>query len=167
MKRSLTIYTIIVLILTNLFTYMYFSKKGDFESKNFQTKLKKQKDSLVALDLQLATAKYFTLENNENAQNYLESANPNKTILIENLIPYVTDKLLDYNANPEGNPYTGQDKLGDSKFIINKVKIINHRWIIADYSNGDLWGEVLLKYFLNDDETISFEVIQSVIYPKQ
>ncbi|MDQ5928488.1 MAG: hypothetical protein QG594_262, partial [Bacteroidota bacterium] len=47
-----------------------------------------------------------------------------------------------------------------------KVKILNHRWIIADYSNGELWGEVLLKYFVDDNENITFEVNQTWLYQK-
>jgi hypothetical protein len=54
--------------------------------------------------------------------------------------------------------------MGEQKFIINKIKILNHRWIIADYSNGSLWGEVLLKYFINEDQTISFEIMNSYLY---
>jgi hypothetical protein len=57
--------------------------------------------------------------------------------------------------------------MGEQKFIVNKIKVLNHRWLIADYSNGVLWGEVLLKYFVNDDETISFEIMDSYIYPKE
>jgi hypothetical protein len=62
------------------------------------------------------------------------------------------------------NKYIDQPKMGEQKFIINKIKILNHRWIIADYSNGSLWGEVLLKYFINEDETISFEIMNSYLY---
>jgi hypothetical protein len=43
-------------------------------------------------------------------------------IKYEKLIPYVTEKLLDFNSNPKGNPYVGQDQIGANKFIINKVK---------------------------------------------
>jgi hypothetical protein len=43
---------------------------------------------------------------------------------------------------------------------------LNHRWIIADFSDGEIWGEVLLKYFVNEDETISFEVNQSLLFQK-
>jgi hypothetical protein len=74
---------------------------------------------------------------------------------------------MDFNDNPNGNPYTGQEKLGANKFIINKIKVLNHRWIIADYSDGEYWGEVLLKYFVNEDKSISFEVNQSLVYQKQ
>jgi hypothetical protein len=73
---------------------------------------------------------------------------------------------MDFNSNPKGNPYTGQEQISANKFIINKVKVINHRWIIADYNDGVYWGEVLLKYFVNEDDTISYEVIQSLLYQK-
>jgi hypothetical protein len=46
------------------------------------------------------------------------------------------------------------------------VKILNHRWIIADFSDGEYWGEALIKYFINEDETVSFETFQSLIYQK-
>jgi hypothetical protein len=46
---------------------------------------------------------------------------------------------MDLNANPKGNPYVGQDQIGANKFIINKVKVLNHRWIIADFSDGEYW----------------------------
>ena len=111
-------------------------------------------------------ANYFSLGKNENAQNYFEATNPDKTILIEKLIPVVTEKLLDFNNSPKGNPYTGQDPIGPNKFVINKVRILNHRWIIADFSDGEYWGEVLIKYFVNTDESISFEVNQSLLYNK-
>jgi hypothetical protein len=39
----------------------------------------------------------------------------------------------------KGNPYVGQDQIKTNKFIINKVKVLNHRWIIADFSDGEYW----------------------------
>lgn len=166
MKKSLLLYLLILVTLLNIFTYMYFSKKLSFEQNKFSKTEKKLKENLNSVTNKLADANYFSLENNENAQNYFNPENATKTIQIEKLIPYVTEKLLDFNSNPKGNPYTGQDQIGTSKFIINKVKVLNHRWIIADYSDGEYWGEVLLKYFINDDETVSFEIIQSIIYQK-
>jgi hypothetical protein len=150
----------------NVFTYMYFSKELAFEKdKSAKTVVKLKKD-LDAVTTKVTDANYFSLEKNENAQNYFNPDNANKTIQVEKLIPFVTEKLLDFNANPKGNPYIGQDQIGANKFIINKVKILNHRWIIADFSDGEYWGEVLIKYFVNDDETVSFETIQSLLYQK-
>jgi hypothetical protein len=145
---------------------VFLNSELKFEQKRSEKRITKLKDSLTSVSNQLVDADYFSLAKNENAQNYFENQNAQKTIQYEKLIPVVTEKLLDYNSNPKGNPYTGQDQIGANKFIINKVRILNHRWIIADFSDGEIWGEVLLKYFVNEDETISFEVNQSLLYQK-
>ena len=166
MKKSLFLYLFIIAVLMNVFTYMYFSKETAFEKERSEKMTKKFKDSLSTMSSKLADAGYFSLEKNENAQNYFDSGNGDKFIPYEKLIPYVSDKLMDLNEDPKGNPYIGQDQFGAQKFIINKVKILNHRWIIADYSDGEYWGEVLLKYFINEDESVSFETIQTILYQK-
>ena len=166
MKKSLLQYLFIILVLMNVFTFMYFSKKLSFEKeKTAKTEMKLKKD-LEVINSKWVDANYFSLEKNENAQNYFNPENAAKTIQIEKLIPFVTEKLMDLNANPKGNPFVGQDQIGANKFIINKVKILNHRWIIADFSDGEYWGEALIKYFINEDETVSFETFQSLIYQK-
>lgn len=166
MKRSLLLYLTILFALTTLFTYVFLNSELQFEQKRSERKITKLRDSLALVSNQLADADYFSLAKNENAQNYFENENLQKMIQYEKLIPVVTEKLLDFNSNPKGNPYTGQDRIGANKFIINKVKILNHRWIIADFSDGEIWGEVLLKYFVNEDETITFEVNQSLLHQK-
>lgn len=166
MKNSFLLYLTILAVLSTLFTYMFLSNQVNFEQKRYEKTTKKLRDSLTLVTNQLVDTDYFSLNKNENAQNYLEASFPDKTIQYEKLIPVVTEKLLDFNSNPKGNPYTGQDQIGANKFVINKVKILNHRWIIADYSDGERWGEVLLKYFINEDDSISFEVNQSFIYQK-
>lgn len=166
MKHSFLLYLTILAVLSTIFTYMFLSKEVTYEQKRYEKTTKKLRDSLSLVSNQLIDANYFSLDKNENAQNYFDSGNSEKIIQYEKLIPFVTEKLLDYNSNVKGNPYTGQDQIGTTKFIINKVKILNHRWIIADYSDGEIWGEVLLKYFVNPDESISFEVNQSLLYQK-
>lgn len=166
MKKSLLLYLFILVLLLNVFTFMYFSKELAFENEKSAKKEVKFKKELEEIKAKLADASYFSLEKNENAQNYFNPDNATKIIQIEKLIPVVTEKLMDFNSNPKGNPYTGQDQIGANKFIINKVKILNHRWIIADFSDGEYWGEALIKYFVNDDKTVSFETFQSLLYQK-
>lgn len=168
MKKSLFLYLFILAVLMNIFTYAYFSKETAFEKDHAAQMNKKMTDSIAAMTNKLADANYFALENNQNAQNYLEvSATNGRYIPYDKLIPLVTEKLLDLNDNPKGNPYTGQEQLGTQKFIINKAKVLNHRWIIADYSDGEYWGEVLLKYFVNEDESVNFVIVDTFLYPKQ
>ena len=167
MKKSLFLYLTILAVLVTIFTFMFLSKEVKYEQARYTKTTTKLRDSIQLMTTKLADANYFTLENNENAQNYFDLAGTGNTNRHKRLIPGVTEKLLDLNANPKGNPYTGQDQIGATKFIINKVKILNHRWIIADFSDGEYWGEVLLKYFVNEDGSIEYEVNQSLIYQKQ
>ena len=166
MKNSLLLYLLIFVSLLNVFVYTFFNKQLDVEKNKSAKKDIKLKKELETVTAKLVDANYFSLQKNENAQNYFNPDNATKTIQIEKLIPVVTEKLLDLNSNPNGNPYVGQDQIGANKFIINKVRILNHRWIIADFSDGEYWGEVLIKYFVNDDESVSFETFQSLLYQK-
>lgn len=162
MKKSLLLYLFILAVLMNIFTYMYFSKQVTFEKERVE-KMKIKIDSVAA---KVTDADYFSLTYNENAQNYFDNDNVKVRMDYSKIIPLVTEKLMDLNEDPKGNPYIGQDKIGANKFIINKVKLLNHRWIIADYSDGEYWGEVLIKYFIDDNEQVTFETINSILYQK-
>lgn len=161
MKKQLFLYLFILSSLIGAFTYMYFSKKEAAIQKKYEVLSKKFKDTLVVLENNMSDANYFSLENNDNAQEYFQNYNTKE------LISLVKNQLMNYNDDKEGNKYVDQPKMGAQKFIINRIKLLNHRWIIADYSNGSLWGEVLLKYFVNEDETVSFEIVDTYLYPKQ
>lgn len=162
MKKSLFLHLFIIAVLMNIFTYKYFTSKESAEKKPEVAKdTKKVNDSIALLTDQLYDANYFSLEANDRAQNYLNQSDINA------FAEKVKQALLAYNDSPEGNQYTDQVKMGEQKFIISKVKLLNHRWIIASYSNGKLWGEVMLKYFINDDQTVSFEIMNSYLYPEQ
>jgi hypothetical protein len=60
-------------------------------------------------------------------------------IKYEKLIPY-NGEIIRFQFKPKREPYVGQDQIGANKFIINKVKVLNHRWIIADYSDEKCGG---------------------------
>ena len=166
MKQSLLLYLFILALVFNVFTYAYYSKEVAFQKEQLEKLNKKSKANEAKWNDNLIDSNYFSIENNEKAQNYFYSDVPEKNVDYATLIPLLKNELLNFNDNPNGNLYTGQEKLGANKFIINKIKVLNHRWIIADYSDGEYWGEVLLKYFVNEDKSISFEVNQSILYQK-
>ena len=170
MKKSLFLYLFIIAALMNVFIFQYFTLKEKSEQKltkevlqTNERDLKSLTDSVKSLTNKLFDANAFSLEYTNQAQNYLvESYNVKD---INAFAEKVNQALLAYNDDKEGNKYTDQVKMGEQKFIINKVKLLNHRWLIANYSNGTLWGEVLLKYFVDEKGAISFEIMNSYLYP--
>ena len=160
MKRQLYLYLFIISALIAAFTYMYYNKQIVHNQSVSDTKIKMYSDSLKMIQTQIEDANHFSLENNQNAQEYLSNYD------VQKLIPQIREALLAYNDSPKGNIYTGQEKIGEQKFIINKIKVLNHRWIIADYSDGIFWGDVMIKYFVEDGGKISLQVMATFIYTK-
>ncbi len=158
MKKSLFLYLFIIAALMAVFTYAYFSKKAEADQQHFSKSTKQLRDSLQLVSRELDDAGYFTVERNENAKEYLQIDDPKP------LISKITNKILDMNDNASGNILIPYDKMNRQKFIINKVKVLNHRWIIADFTDGQMWGELLLKYFVEEDGSLTFERIDSQLY---
>lgn len=140
---------------------MFFTNKQKFEDE----KIEKMKANVTADEQKLkaekekmATENYFSLENNDNAKAYYEGQDA-ATIAIK-----VRDAIYKQNTNPAGNPLVGYPAMDGKVFTIAKIKVLNHRWVIADFSNGLRWGEVLLKYFIEEDGSVSFEKGETVLY---
>ena len=161
MARQLYLYLLIITVLLASFTYVYYSNQLQFEKDSNGASLKAKSDSIALLTSQLDESNSFSLLKNEYAQNYFVNF---ETKQLETAI---RDQLLAFNDNPNGNVYTGQEKLGEQKFIINKMKILNHRWIIANYSDGTYWGEALIKYFVDEKGKVTFQTMDTFIYPKE
>jgi hypothetical protein len=158
MRKSLYLYLFIAAVLINVFTYAYFTKNLTFEKNRYDKFSKKMSDSLLVSYNNNIDANYFSLPYNENARNYLEQYDTAE------LVPRIKDKIMELNDNPQGNALLPYGKINDQKFIINKIQVLNHRWIIADFSDGKIWGEVLIKYFMEEDGNITFETIESLLY---
>lgn len=164
--RKIFLYLFIISLLIIIFQLIYSTKKLSFEAERYNH-LKKNllltRDTIVELKEKLAEVDYFSLETNEDAQNYFIKS---KIICTDSLMSKVKNKILSYNEKRKGNSLVPYDPINARNFLINKIKFLNHRWIIADFSNGEIWGEVIIKYFVNDDDTFFFETRESIIYPK-
>ena len=110
---------------------------------------------LKVLDMQ-----YFTLENNDDALAYYEHLN------IENPSLYIQDKLLETNEQKGDNPLIPYEGM-ESDFKINKIKVLNHKWILADFSDGKYWGDLIIKYELKDDLSVNFTLAEYLLYAPQ
>ena len=108
MKQSFLLYLFILALVFNVFTYAYYSKEVAFQKEQLDKLTKKYQEKELKFNENSVDANYFSLENNEKAQNYFYSDVPEKNIDYVTLIPLLKDKLMDFNDNPNGNPYTGQ-----------------------------------------------------------
>ncbi|NND15901.1 MAG: hydrolase [Eudoraea sp.] len=114
-------------------------------------------DSLQTSMFEILDMQYFSLENNDDALSYYDHLN------LDDPNGYISDRLLESNE-PKGDnplvPYEGMN--GD--FKINKIKLLNHKWLIADFSDGKYWGELFITYELKDNLDVDFSVKEHLLY---
>ena len=75
----------------------------------------------------------------------------------------INNKIYDQNGVKGGNPIIPVASVRGN-FKINKIKLLNSRWIQADFSDGDNWGELIIEYFFNQDNTIELVPLSSFLY---
>ncbi|MCB0372885.1 MAG: hydrolase [Muricauda sp.] len=162
MKSRIFLYLFVFTALLVLFQYvtannMQKALNSDVERLNSQAE--KYEDSIQSLHLKILDMQYFTLENNDDAMAYYDHLN------LENPSRYIEDKLLETNEKSGDNPLVPYEGM-ESDFKINKIKVLNHKWILADFSDGKYWGDLIIKYELKDDLSVDFTLLDHLLYAR-
>jgi len=127
--------------------------------EGLQSDITTLKDSLQYSQLKVLDMQYFSLENNDDALAYYDH------LELEDPSRYIADKLMETNEKKGSNPLVPYEGM-EGDFKLNKIKILNHKWIVADFSDGKFWGEVLIKYELKDDLGIDFVLLDHLLYTR-
>lgn len=164
MKQRIFIYLFIFSVLIILFQYVNSKRLLEFQNEKITSskeQLKTYKDSIVSLQNAILYASHFNLEHNEDAISYFE----NKGYRVDSLIPFIKDALYNTNAVSGEHPIVPYASSSGRKMMINTVKLLNHKWIIADFSDGEFWGELLLRYEITPSNEVKFHLVESFLYP--
>lgn len=145
--------------------FQYMNEKTIFESQEkkintLSEKLTKAKDSISGLHDRVLDLNYFTLQGNENAMTYFESDGYDAS----EVEAMVSDIIYDKNLEEGGNsliPLAGINGV----MRVNKLKFLNHKWILADFSDGTYWGEMVVEYFFDEKRELQLRTIGSTLYP--
>jgi hypothetical protein len=114
-------------------------------------------DSITSLTTQRDEALSFSLESNELSQLFFEE------LKINNPAQIVTNALMESNLQ-EKNPYIKAET--NEKFLINKIRILNEKWVICEFTDGKVWGDLLLQYHIDGNQNPVFIPLDEVIHPK-
>ncbi|MFS4481951.1 hydrolase [Hyunsoonleella sp. 2307UL5-6] len=164
MKQRIFMYLFVFTLL--LVVFQYASAKRIIEDRNIKlntakTKVKRLADSIKILNEEIIKQSHFNLERNEDAISYFEKDGYD----VSALIPMIKDEIYSTNEVSGQHPVVPYASSEGRKILINTVKLLNHKWIVADFSDGEYWGEVFVTYFVNNDKTIEFNTVESFLYP--
>ncbi|GAL01528.1 hypothetical protein JCM19314_1311 [Nonlabens ulvanivorans] len=165
MKRNLYLYLFIFASLIALILYVNGRNIQESQDRAYRTleeKLENTQKQLEAAQAAKADATVFSLDNNEEAYNYFESSGLDRN-KIETVLQ---DYLLEQNLTDGGNPLV--DYIGEGRgYQINDLQVLNHKWLIANFTDNTNWGgEVLIQYNFDENNNLSMQTLKSVLYNK-
>jgi hypothetical protein len=166
MKSRIFMYLFIFSVLLIIFQYVNSKNiidKYELDIMKFKTKLVQNDSTIATLEDRNFELNYFNIDRNEDAISYFEAQGYNT----DELIPAIRDGLYAMN-NYEGDdhPIVPFVSMTDSKLLINKVRIMNHRWIAANFTDGEFWGEIFLTYTIDDNNDLKYKLVEYFMYPK-
>lgn len=166
MKNKIFLYLFVFALLLVIFQYV--NSKNVFEAYESKLNLADErveayKDSILSLNDELLDLMYFNLENNDDALSYFERDGYDTS----ELIPFIKDEIYRLNENKEEHSLIPYVSMTGSRMLINKVRLLNHKWILADFSDGKHWGELFITYEIVDKKELKFKLVESFMYPPQ
>lgn len=166
MKKNIYLYLFVFSALLAIFMYVNSKNIVDkYETDITALKEKEEENKKKIMDLEDENLDllYFNLENNDDALSYFERDGYDTS----ELIPFFRDELYTLNEGDGDHPLVPYASMTGKKMLINKVRLLNHKWIIADFSDGEYWGEMLLTYEITPNRELKFNVVESLLYPPQ
>jgi len=168
MKQRLFMYLFIFTLLLVIFQFVnskniiegYDQKLTSYMEAN--TKLK---DSIRGMEDNIVSDLYtFKFDTNEDAMIYWEE----QGFRISEFVPFIKDELMSLNIyETEDHPLVPYVSMSGQKMLIDQIRMLNHKWIIASFTDGKYWGEMLVSYeieVVEERKELKFKVIESSLY---
>jgi hypothetical protein len=150
-----------------LVLFQYVNSKNVFENQTskiekLEDKITAYKDSVVVLNEANYDLSLFQLEQNDDALSYFEDQGYDTSTLI----PLIKNELYSLNETKGEHPLIPYAGTGGNKMLINSIRLLNHKWIIANFSDAQIWGEMFFSFEIENGE-LKFKLIDSFLYPMQ
>lgn len=157
-------YLFVFAILLIIFQYVNAQrvfKTLDHKLEGYKSQAKRYKDSVAVLQNVNLELSHFNFERNEDAISYFE----NQGYDVESLVPMIKDELYKLNEERGDHPMVPYASEEGRRMMINTIKLLNHKWIIADFSDGQYWGELFITYYITENKELKFNLEESFLYP--
>ena len=156
----LFIFTLLIVLFQYVNTKNYVNDK-DSRFESLKVNNARMKDSLALLTNEVNDLKMFDFRYNQDAKDYFYD----RGIDTDGLVTLLENELYAL-SDVEGDehpliPYAASE---GRKMQFNTIKVLNHKWIIADFSDGQFWGELLIKYEITPEKQLNFKVLDYLLY---
>ncbi|MEN8928275.1 MAG: hypothetical protein ABF240_05370 [Flavobacteriales bacterium] len=107
-------------------------------------------------------SKVIELRENEPDKNYWFSDDYDGIELSEKGILH-PQQFIDSSLQPQVNLIPTKAVLGGT-MAFGKTQVLSPKWVIAEYSDGHLWGVALFEYEVNKEGKVEFKLLSNHLY---
>ena len=166
MKSRIFMYLFIFSVLLIIFQYVNSKNiidKYEGDITTMKSKLKSQEEIILKLEDDNFELSYFNIDRNEDALSYFEAQGYDT----DQLIPAIIDGLYNMNNyDGDDHPIVPYVSMTGTKLLINKIRVLNHKWIVANFTDGEFWGEIFLTYTIDENNDLKYKLVEYFLYPK-
>lgn len=101
----------------------------------------------------------FNLKSNFKAREYFED----QQIDPDSLYAEIESKIISQNEAYENNPLVPYPGI-EGVMRVNRIEVLNNRWILAEYTDGKYWGEAIISYLLDEKNQLQFDTMDGILY---
>lgn len=165
MRKSFLLYALVFTALLAIFIYVTGQRmieSKDQELEELQVDLEESEAKADSLFAENISGRSFSLVSNEEALTYLE----NRGFDPAEIASRVEDELISRNSAGADNdlvPFEGMN----GYFRINKVKLLNHKWAIASFTDGSYWGDLFISFEVDEQGQIDLQTEKALLYPAE
>lgn len=163
MRKSLFLYLFVFTALLAIFIYVSGTKMVEAKDNRIaalEAELEQVQLSSDSLYSEVSD-RSFELNYNEEALTYFE----NRGFDASKVAAMVEDAIISRNQADADNdlvPYEGMRGF----FRVNKVKLLNHKWALASFTDGTYWGDLLVSYDIEDDGKVVLNAEKAILHPR-
>lgn len=165
MKNRIFMYLFIFTLLLVLFMYMNSKKIIDNNVKviqGYQSDVANLKTSDSILKDKVFEYSQFSVNRNDAAISYFDNQGYDSDVVFK----MVKDELFALNDyKGEEHPIIPYASSVGKKMFINNVRLVNHKWALAEFSDGEFNGELFITYYINEKQELKFNVVEHFLYP--
>lgn len=165
MKSKIFMYLFIFTVLLVIFQYVnskHILENYEEQITKGEARVKTYKDSILSMQATISEMRLFDLDYDDDALDYFEDQGYNTA----QLIPFIKDELYKLNEyEGDDHPIVPYVSMTKNKMLINSVRLLNHKWLVATFTDGKHWGQVFLTYEFVDGKELKFKLEAYFMYP--
>lgn len=129
--------------------------------EQYENEIIAYQDSINTLKIENIVLAEFSLEDDAYAIEHLYK----EGFDYKELMLHVEDEIISLNTGKEGNILVPYAAMYSDKMLVNSIKMLNHKWVIANFTDGKYWGQVLIECSYTKQKTVTFSTVTAFLYP--